>query len=111
MYVATLSYSFSISNLFLATIDQQTKAHTSSSTPESIKKSILRDVSPLPITPASPSPPSTSISHESITPTILPLPLTNTQSVSYPYDNTPGRFNTYSNCSSIVSFFVRYQSI
>ncbi|CAF2874955.1 unnamed protein product [Rotaria sp. Silwood2] len=82
--------------------DQQTKAHTPSPTrptlPEPIKKPILRDLSPLPVTPASPSPspppPLTttsisSISDEPITPTILPVSFSATQSVSSSNETTP----------------------
>ena len=89
-------------NIFLANIDQQTKPHTPSPTrptfSEPIKKTILRDISPLPVTPASPSPPTPpplvpSVSHEPITSMNLPLPVTNIQSISYPYETTPGKIS------------------
>ncbi|CAF3683799.1 unnamed protein product [Rotaria sp. Silwood1] len=86
--------------------DQQTKAHTPSPTrstlPEPIKKTILRDLSPLPATPASPSPPPpppppepapqislSSISDEPITPTIQPVSFSTTQIISSSNETTP----------------------
>ncbi|CAF0794084.1 unnamed protein product [Rotaria sordida] len=82
--------------------DQQTKAHTPSPTrptlPEPIKKPILRDLSPLPVTPASSSPPPpapplsasiSTISDEPITPTILSIPFSTIQNVSSSNETTP----------------------
>lgn len=101
---------------FLANLDQQTKAHTSSPTrslsSEPIKKSILREISSLSVTPASPSPspppPSASASSttdEILIPTVLPLPLNITQSLSYPYDTTPGKSSEINRLDRVLNSF------
>jgi hypothetical protein len=67
-------------------------------------------VSPLPVTPASPSPPPpllpvSSVSDEPIKPTNIPLPFNNTQSISYPYETTPGK-NSKTNLINRLSQFL-----
>lgn len=84
-------------------IDQPTKSHTSSPTLDTNKKPLLRDASPVPVTPISLSP-ATVIPHESVPSTTLPLTSIHSQRLSRSEENAPGIASISS--QSIVSILV-----